>query len=78
MVFPVRCISSVSPRFSFRRHAFCFLPLATILESLKNYFKKQNSVLNFFFFFCIFWDNISWDILLLELGLFVREEKCDS
>jgi hypothetical protein len=34
VVFPVRCISSVSPRFYFRRHAFCFLPLATILESL--------------------------------------------
>jgi hypothetical protein len=33
VVFPVRWISSVSPRFYFRRHAFCFLPLATILES---------------------------------------------
>jgi hypothetical protein len=32
MVFPVRPISSISPRFYFRRHAFCFLPLATILE----------------------------------------------
>jgi hypothetical protein len=32
MVFPVRCISSVSPRFYFRRHAFCFLPLAAILN----------------------------------------------
>jgi hypothetical protein len=32
--FPVRCISTVSPRFDFRRHAFYFLPLATILESL--------------------------------------------
>jgi hypothetical protein len=31
--FPVRCISSISPRFYFRRHAFCFLPLAAILES---------------------------------------------
>jgi hypothetical protein len=30
--FPVRCISSVSPRLYFRRHAFCFLPLVTILE----------------------------------------------
>jgi hypothetical protein len=34
VIFPVWCISSVSPRFYFRRHAFCFLPLATILESL--------------------------------------------
>jgi hypothetical protein len=31
--FLLRCISSVSPRFYFRRHAFCFLPLAAILES---------------------------------------------
>jgi hypothetical protein len=34
VVFPVRYISSVSPRFYFRRHAFCSFPLATILESL--------------------------------------------
>jgi hypothetical protein len=33
VVFPVRCISSVSPRFNFRKHAFCFLPLVAILES---------------------------------------------
>jgi hypothetical protein len=32
VVFPVRCISSISPRFYFRRHAFCFLPLAFIFE----------------------------------------------
>jgi hypothetical protein len=38
VVFPVRCISSVSPRFYFRKHAFCFLPLAAILESSKTYF----------------------------------------
>jgi hypothetical protein len=38
VVFPVRCISSVSPRFYFRRHAFCFLPLATILESPREMF----------------------------------------
>jgi hypothetical protein len=34
VVFPARCISSVSPRFYFRRHAFCFLPLVTILHDL--------------------------------------------
>jgi hypothetical protein len=34
VVFLVRCISSVTPRFYFRRHVFCFLPLAAILESL--------------------------------------------
>jgi hypothetical protein len=33
VVFPARCISSISPRFYFRNHAFCFLPLVTILES---------------------------------------------
>jgi hypothetical protein len=38
VVFPVRCISSVSPRFYFRKHTFCFLPLVAILDSLKIYF----------------------------------------
>jgi hypothetical protein len=33
VVFPARCVSSISPRFYFRRHVFCFLPLAAILES---------------------------------------------
>jgi hypothetical protein len=33
VVFPVRCISSISPRFYFRKHTFCFLLLAAILES---------------------------------------------
>jgi hypothetical protein len=40
VVFPVRCITSVSPRFYFRRHAFCFLPLAAILEFLNLFFKN--------------------------------------
>jgi hypothetical protein len=31
--FSCKVFSSVSPRFYFRKHAFCFLPLATILES---------------------------------------------
>jgi hypothetical protein len=34
MVFPTRPISSISPRFYFRKHAFCFLPLVAFLESL--------------------------------------------
>jgi hypothetical protein len=29
----LQCLSSVSPRFHYRRVTFCFLPLATILES---------------------------------------------
>jgi hypothetical protein len=33
VVFPAGCVSSISPRFHYRRHTFCFLPLATILES---------------------------------------------
>jgi hypothetical protein len=33
VVLPARCVSSVSPRFHCRRLAFCFLPLAAILES---------------------------------------------
>jgi hypothetical protein len=32
LVLPARSVSSVSPRFHYRRHAFCFLPLAPILE----------------------------------------------
>jgi hypothetical protein len=36
VVFPARCISSISPRFYFRKHAFCFLPLVAILESSYN------------------------------------------
>jgi hypothetical protein len=34
---PAKCVSSVSPRFHYRRVAFCFLPLAAILESSLNY-----------------------------------------
>jgi hypothetical protein len=33
VIMPAKCISSVSPRFHYRRLAFCFLPLAAILES---------------------------------------------
>jgi hypothetical protein len=33
VVFPVRYISSVSPRFYFRKHTSCFFPLGAILES---------------------------------------------
>jgi hypothetical protein len=34
VVLPAKCVSSISPRFHYRRLAFCFLPLAAILESL--------------------------------------------
>jgi hypothetical protein len=33
VLFPIRYITSISPRFYFRKHAFCFLPLVSILES---------------------------------------------
>jgi hypothetical protein len=32
VVLPARCVFSVSPRFHYRRHDFCLLPLAAILE----------------------------------------------
>jgi hypothetical protein len=33
VIMPAKCVSRVSPRFHYRRFAFCFLPLAAILES---------------------------------------------
>jgi hypothetical protein len=41
VVFPARCISSISPRFYFRKHAFCLLPLVAILESPEQNFSKE-------------------------------------
>jgi hypothetical protein len=38
VIMPAKCVSSVSPRFHYRRLAFFFLPLATILESQNAYF----------------------------------------
>jgi hypothetical protein len=32
VVLPAKCFPSISPTFHYRRLAFCFLPLATILE----------------------------------------------
>jgi hypothetical protein len=33
VIMPAKCVASISPRFHYRRLAFCFLPLAAILES---------------------------------------------
>jgi hypothetical protein len=33
VIMPVKCVFSISPRFHYRRLAFCFLPLAAILGS---------------------------------------------
>jgi hypothetical protein len=41
VILPAKCFSSVSPRFHYRRLAFCFLPLAAILES-SIAFNKRN------------------------------------
>jgi hypothetical protein len=43
VVFPVRWISSISPRFYFKKHTFCFLPLVTIFESI---LQNQTDLLN--------------------------------
>jgi hypothetical protein len=33
VIMPAKYVSSVSPRFHYRRLTFCFLPLATLLET---------------------------------------------
>jgi hypothetical protein len=33
VILPAKCVSRVTPRFHYRRLAFCFLPLASNLES---------------------------------------------
>jgi hypothetical protein len=42
VVFPAKCFSSISPRFYFRKHAFCFLPLVAILESPSGILDNRN------------------------------------
>jgi hypothetical protein len=37
VILPAKCVSSVSPRFHYKRLSFCFLPLAAILESLPDF-----------------------------------------
>jgi hypothetical protein len=44
LALPARCVSSISPRFHFRRHAFCFLPLAAILEKSADYYLDLNCI----------------------------------
>jgi hypothetical protein len=38
VIMPAKCVSSVSPRFLYRRLAVCFLPLAAVLESSATFF----------------------------------------
>jgi hypothetical protein len=37
VIMPAKCVSGISPRFHYRRLAFCFLPLAAILEFFSGY-----------------------------------------
>jgi hypothetical protein len=48
VIMPVKCVSGISPRFHYKRLAFCFLPLAAILESSDSFFTYSYS---FYFFF---------------------------
>jgi hypothetical protein len=41
VILPAKCLSSISPRFHYRRLAFCFLPLTTILEKPRDYFNDK-------------------------------------
>jgi hypothetical protein len=41
VIKPEKCVFSISPRFHYRRLAFCFLPLATILESSHIIFNRN-------------------------------------
>jgi hypothetical protein len=43
VIMPEKCVFSVSPRFHYRRLAFCFLPLAAILEPSMNIFLSEVS-----------------------------------
>jgi hypothetical protein len=40
VILPAKCVSSISPKFHYRRLTFCFLPLAAILESPYKFLKK--------------------------------------
>jgi hypothetical protein len=61
VIMPTKCVSSVSLRFHYRRLAFCFLPLAAILESPESHFFNYSNprfllqavvpLFSFFFFF---------------------------
>jgi hypothetical protein len=41
VIMRAKCVSSVSPRFHYRRLAFCFLPLAAILESPQQFLHEE-------------------------------------
>jgi hypothetical protein len=43
VIMPAKCVSRVSPRFHYRRLAFCFLPLTAILESPQEFLEEAIS-----------------------------------
>jgi hypothetical protein len=72
--FPVRCISSISPRFYFKWHAFCFHPLAAILESLSYIFNNMfpqlsRNLKETFYSFCYFYFYLSSSFIYLFFWL---------
>jgi hypothetical protein len=63
VVFPVRCISSISPRFYFRKHAFCFLSLVAIFESSNLFLmiiRYESSKIPTFYYNAIFMQLINY------------------
>jgi hypothetical protein len=60
VVLPAKCVSSISPRFHYRRLAFCFLLLAAILKSpCALIFISFQETFYFFSYFC-------YDLLIIE------------
>jgi hypothetical protein len=76
-VFSSMCISSVSPRFYFRRLAFSFLPLAAILESLFLFFLRSCHAVFYHGYTNWIWEMsvqvlcsvFSWVICFLAIGV---------
>jgi hypothetical protein len=46
VIMPAKCVYSVSPRFHYRRLAFCFLPLATIFMMICLFASKHIAAMN--------------------------------
>jgi hypothetical protein len=77
--FSCKVYLSVSPRFYFRRHAFCFLPLIAILESSAikfwiSFFVKDVSYWLKFYFFLFLHVKLpflSHQLLIISLSLWI-------
>jgi hypothetical protein len=67
VIMPAKCVSSVFPRFHYRRVAFCFLPLAAILESEFMFFAcglARGALVGIFFFIALASRRISREPIL--------------